>query len=318
MVELRWARVVCGVVLALLLTACGPIEWRELGVRAADAPALPPASPMPALTDTPAATPSAAPTEAPTFTPSPVVHIDPTFLTPEPAEQPVDATDTPTPTLAFSTVDVSDQPLGPDNTVVVNRMASTADGWAVIYNNSGQGADAVIGYAPVSAGENLNVRVEVDPLSLTATLYAVLYHGRVGSEPYTPGAGAPGTNQWGEVASRGFDLAGSIIATADQPIGPGDTVGVPFVLAELPGWLVIHADEYGLPGQVIGFRRVGQGITRDLVIEIDATSATGTVYAMLHVDTGTAGRFEFPEADPPAESVQGSTVVQSFQLAGGG
>jgi len=300
----------------LLLAACGP-ALPPGGVRLARVPEATPFTP-PALAETPTAAPSATATAAPTLTPSPVVRIDPTFMTPEPAGRPADATGTPTATLEYSVVEVSDQPLSPENALVVSRVASTQDGWVVIFGAAGAGLNDVLGYAPVNAGENRNIRVEVDPERLTEALIAVLYHGRTGGEPYAPGVGEPGTNQWGEVALSRFGLSGSVIVVADQPLGAGSTVSVPFVLSELPGWLAIHADEHGVPGPVIGVRRVAQGITRDAIVQIDPAGATGTLYAMLHVDTGAAGVFEFPAADPVAEHVQGGMVVQSFRVTGGG
>ena len=47
--------------------------------------------------------------------------------------------------------------------------------------------------------------------------------------------------------------------------------------------------------------------------ELDLTGATGTLYAMLHTDAGTAGTYEFPGDDKPV-SVDDAIVMTRFSL----
>ncbi|HQA69957.1 MAG TPA: hypothetical protein PK801_16645, partial [Aggregatilineales bacterium] len=171
----------------------------------------------------------------------------------------------------------------------------------------------ILGFAPVEAGETTNVRVELDPTRLTQTLHAMLHvdAGEEGEFEF-PGADEPVTDAQGAIVMQPFNLTGNAIGVEEQ--AAANTVNVPLVLAEQAGWIVIHADEDGAPGPVIGFTPVEEGLNIDVPVEIDVAQATPTVYAMLHVETGTPGEFEFPDADPPAQGAGGSLIVQPFTL----
>ncbi len=66
------------------------------------------------------------------------------------------------------------------------------------------------------------------------------------------------------------------------------------VVSEGPGWLVIHADANGKPGPVIGYATAADGLTRNLIVRLDA------------------GTYEFPGADVPA-MVDGAMVRPGFK-----
>lgn len=105
------------------------------------------------------------------------------------------------------------------------------------------------------------------------------------------------------------------VTVHDQDVIAG-TVTAAEVISDRAGWIVIHADESGAPGPVIGHTAVEAGSNEDVAIEIDAGSATERLYAMLHEDAGTSGEYEFPGPDVPIQ-VEGKIVVESFQVTGG-
>jgi len=92
-----------------------------------------------------------------------------------------------------------------------------------------------------------------------------------------------------------------------------NTVTVQQVNAAQAGWLDIHADANGQPGPVIGHTAVVVGTNTNVKVTIDPTTATPTLYAMLHVDAGATGTYEFPGADVPVQ-VNGQIVVEPFQV----
>jgi len=98
----------------------------------------------------------------------------------------------------------------------------------------------------------------------------------------------------------------------DQPI-VNDTVTVDEVVSDGPGWMVIHADENNTPGPVIGYSPVGDGVNENVTVEIETGNATEILHAMLHVDTGEIGAYEFPGPDVPAE-VDGEIVNVPFNV----
>ncbi len=112
--------------------------------------------------------------------------------------------------------------------------------------------------------------------------------------------------------ARGQEVTPSV-TVSDQAIEDG-TVTVDSVVSDGPGWIVIHTDDDGAPGPVIGHAAVSDGENTNVTVEIDTEEATETLWAMLHEDTGEEGSYEFPDADPPVE-LEGEIVMQSFSTA---
>ncbi len=98
----------------------------------------------------------------------------------------------------------------------------------------------------------------------------------------------------------------------DQDVVDG-TVLVTRVTSNVPGWIVIHADDNGKPGPVLGESAVPSGITADILVEISPEGLTDTLWAMLHVDEGVVGEYEFPGADIPVK-VNEKIVMDPFAI----
>jgi len=107
------------------------------------------------------------------------------------------------------------------------------------------------------------------------------------------------------------------VTVSDQELSADNTVTIASVTADVPGWLVIHAQADGKPGPILGYAPVQAGDNSDVVVQIDPTGATETLYAMLHVDAGAEGEYEFPGADGPATDAEGNVVTPPFNLTGG-
>lgn len=104
------------------------------------------------------------------------------------------------------------------------------------------------------------------------------------------------------------------VTVSDQLI-VNSKVTIAKVVSVGPGWMTIHADSNGAPGAGIGQAAVSSGVNTNVAVEIDATKATSTLYAMLHVDKGIIGTYEFPGADVPA-TADGKPVSPSFKSSG--
>jgi hypothetical protein len=105
------------------------------------------------------------------------------------------------------------------------------------------------------------------------------------------------------------------VTVKDQPI-VNDTVTVDKVVSDGPGWITIHTDNNGEPGDVIGYSAVDNGDNTNVTVTITSTLSTPVLYAMLHVDKGTVGKYEFPGADIPA-TYNGQVVMESFNVTTG-
>ncbi len=110
------------------------------------------------------------------------------------------------------------------------------------------------------------------------------------------------------------DMEPSVLVE-DQDAGSG-VVTVKQVESAGPGWLVIHATtDDGAPGAILGYSPVAAGGNQNVMVEIDLAGATDQLFAMLHVDAGVVGTFEFPNGeDVPARS--GEQIVNvPFQVS---
>lgn len=94
------------------------------------------------------------------------------------------------------------------------------------------------------------------------------------------------------------------VAIEDQILDESGELTAKSVAAESRGWLVIRADDGGQAGEVLGYTQVPAGESENVVVTIDPFWAdeTGTMYAVLHVDQGQLGEFEFPGPDAPEQS----------------
>jgi uncharacterized surface protein with fasciclin (FAS1) repeats len=92
----------------------------------------------------------------------------------------------------------------------------------------------------------------------------------------------------------------------------GLRVVVPELFVTENGWVVIHRDDAGSPGAVIGYTFVEAGPHYDVVVDLTEDLDGDTVlWAMLHIDAGEAGVYEFPGADAPVQ-LDGETVMAQF------
>ncbi len=117
----------------------------------------------------------------------------------------------------------------------------------------------------------------------------------------TPTVGVPVTG-----GGTSTPLPANSIFVLDQTID-NDSILIQTVNATQNGWIAIHADQNGQPGEVIGDAAVKAGKTIAIRVKIDPTKVTPKLYAMLHIDAGTIGKFEFPGPDEPVKN--GTDVV---------
>lgn len=131
------------------------------------------------------------------------------------------------------------------------------------------------------------------------------------------GAGIDGApdDDAGAMADAGDVDAGPLVPSVtadDQNLTDLSTVVVVAeVVSEGAGWIVIHEDASGAPGPAIGHAAVSAGTNTDVSVTLDRPAVDETLHAMLHVDAGAAGTYEFPGADAPVMT-GGMTVMDPF------
>jgi len=205
-------------------------------------------------------------------------------------------------------VDVDDQLVSSDNKVTIGKVLAQQDGWIAIHN--GDTGFPVIGYAPIKAGINQDVAVPVDATKVTDKMTAMIHidAGTIGKYEF-PGPDAPAA-----LGKSSLPIVNDPFWTTDhvrgmtQVVGSDNTVTVPYVLAKQDGWMVIHSTATGAP--VIGHTAVKAGLNQNVQVKIDdPTTITPEVIAMLHIDAGTKGTYEFPGPDAPVMDASGKPVA---------
>jgi plastocyanin len=104
----------------------------------------------------------------------------------------------------------------------------------------------------------------------------------------------------------------AFVSASDQNIEFA-TVLIDEVVMPVDGWLVIHTDENGEPGEVVGVEALEPGRYTDIGVGIDAVRATDTLHAMLHIDAGQEGEFEYLGPDEPL-TIDGEPVMDTFRV----
>lgn len=107
-------------------------------------------------------------------------------------------------------------------------------------------------------------------------------------------------------------VEGPIIVVREQSIEAG-TVVIDQARTTIGGWLAVYAQICEGPGPLLGYSALANGLSRNVVIEVDMLQATQTLHVRLHEDTGEVGRFEFPAADATIK-VAGVPVASTFQV----
>lgn len=207
-------------------------------------------------------------------------------------------------TSTTASVEIGDQAIE-DGTVTVAKVNAAVDGWLVIHIEADGKPGPVIGYAQVPAGESKDVKVTIDPAMATAKMFAMLHvdEGVKGTYEF-PGADAPVKD--GEmIVMQAFNQVEAMMSTPavvanEQSVVDG-TVTIASAYMSVPGWLVIHIEADGKPGPVIGYVALPAGESKDIKVTIDTAQATPKLFAMLHIDAGVAGTYEFPGDDAPVK-----------------
>ncbi len=195
-------------------------------------------------------------------------------------------------------------------TVHAHSVLSDGPGWLVIHADNDGAPGPVLGQTLVEDGLNIGVNVELEG-DITPVLWPMLHvdTGEAGVYEFGTVEGADGPVIINDnVVTFAINAAPSIWYSGSID---GNTVTVDGALADATGWLVIHADNEGAPGPVLGQVQVYPGLNQNLSIALEG-DITETVFPMLHYDTGEAGQYEFGEV----EGADGPVFVNEAVVTG--
>lgn len=130
---------------------------------------------------------------------------------------------------------------------------------------------------------------------LILLVFAITGCGKKGNAPIVSKNNV-GQEKYNGVAETQKNSLNSRIIVQDQEL-----IESSFVINKIKvlvlGWIVIHNDENGKPGLIIGKLSMKPGDYSNIKILVDYTHGTSKLYAMLHDDKGVLGVFEYPGAD---------------------
>ncbi len=92
---------------------------------------------------------------------------------------------------------------------------------------------------------------------------------------------------------------------------PGNIVYLSSVQLAKPGFVVIHKDNKGTPGDIIGYQYFDKGINPGKITLTTPTTEGQTYYAMLHSDDGDK-KFD-AKLDLPLKDAAGNIIMKVFR-----
>jgi len=198
--------------------------------------------------------------------------------------------------------------LNPKGSVTIAEVKAPADAWVIVHEAKADGTPGErVGYVRVTKGTHKDVVVKIKNVELPATLIAAVHVDRGtkgklefdmenaehspdkpffdGMEVAMPFEAGP----FGVEAGEGQ----AAIEVADQP-GIIGSLAVARAVAPTNGWIVVHLDEGGKPGERVGVQAIPSGESRDVTVTLDpSVQLTDKLLVAVHADRGTAGEFDF-------------------------
>lgn len=115
----------------------------------------------------------------------------------------------------------------------------------------------------------------------------------------------------GDTGETAFTESVNSVTAPDQPAGYRAILGTVTIAKD--GWVVIHEDASGVPGNVLGAQRFSAGTYENNVVELLRNTTEGnTYYAMVHTDDGDK-MFDL-EKDTPAQNSQNAPIMTTFKV----
>ncbi len=184
-----------------------------------------------------------------------------------------------------------------DNTsIYVESVLSADEGWVIIHADSDGTFGAVAGMARIAPGLTTDLVIELDA-NATSVLWPMLHENTGDLELYEfAGEGTPDLPVFvnDEVVTFPVMTAPFI---SQSVVLDGNVLTIDAAQIDAHGWLIIHADNDGSFGEVLGVAPLTEGLNTTITIQLDDVKVGDIVWPMLHYDTGELGHYGFAGAD---------------------
>jgi hypothetical protein len=196
-------------------------------------------------------------------------------------------------------VTVADQPLGDDETIVIDSVVAAKKGWIVLHADDDGQPGKMLAYLPVDSGETNGLVMNFNWRAATPVLHAVLHEDDGQEDVFEePQIDVPVQIDGRPVSDSFLVTLPPDIFVLDQPVVDGEIV-VERAISYGPGWIVLYHDDAGGLGNIIGWGHLEDGINENIRFPIVESAVTPLLHLMIHQDLGEIGEFEFPRTDPP-------------------
>jgi hypothetical protein len=213
------------------------------------------------------------------------------------------------------------------STLTIASVTMPEGGWVVVHSGDAASFGGVLGQTLVPAGTSTDVAVELSG-DITPVLWPMLHvdNGEIGAYEFDGGEIDGPVVVGGAVASipvwtvNHLRVADQIVLHGDNaPMQQGQEMMAPVVMVRSvlsagPGIVVIHANDNGNAGAILGAAFVEAGVTTNIEIPLDG-DITPVVWPMLHDDAGTIGAYDGIEVDPPSVDNTGAVVTFTTNIA---
>ena len=208
--------------------------------------------------------------------------------------------------------------------VEVSQVFSVGAGWIAVYDDNAGAPGNFLGASAVVDGLNVDVAVTISrSIAEGETLWARLHEENPVDASFTYESN---NAEDVPVQVAAADVQDSFVVSAPAPtdvVTANDHtltvltswVTVANVTLAADGWVVIHDDNAGAPGAILGQTFVAAGTATDVVVELSAPATDGATYwAMLHTDSPADATFTFGTAsdDLPVTDFFGTVVMDSM------
>ena len=99
---------------------------------------------------------------------------------------------------------------------------------------------------------------------------------------------------------------------SDQEVLADGIIFLDLVAAAKPGWVGLHIDDDGQPGELVAYAPTQPGRIQDLPLTVNWREATTKLHAVLYEDAGDLGKFEDSSIDQPVRH-DGEQITAVFE-----
>lgn len=208
-------------------------------------------------------------------------------------------------------------------TVVIAKVATDRALWVVVHGDDAGDFGSVLGKTAVAdESDSVKVTLEARAAQDGEVLHVLLYRddGEVGT--WEPDIDRPLKNAHGAYTYASFAVDVNVpppalsLEVSDQTADPADVVVIAKAQIGQPGWVAVYDDDAGSPGEVLGRTALVPGGNLAAAVALSRHAVDGeTLHAVLHVDLGTPGTWDFPGADAPIRDALGAEIRTTFVVS---